>query len=60
MEIIKSVRPSGTYVQMRLIRPYRFKETEGDRPVGFEFVADSTLADYLSSSMIAAILVESN
>ena len=52
MQIIKSVKPSGTYVKVRLLQRWRGHE------VGEDIVCNDKLADLLATKFIGAVLFE--
>lgn len=52
MQILKSVKPSGTYVKVRLLQPWN-----GHMP-GDDIVCNDKLADLLASKCIGAVLFE--
>ncbi len=58
MNIIKSVKPSGTYMKVRLLRPWCAGEGQQVRMPGDVIVCNDALADYLSSQCIGAVLTE--
>ena len=58
MKIIKSVKPSGTYVKVRLLRPWCAGKGHPVRMPGEVLVCDSKLADHLALQMIGAVMFE--
>ena len=58
MKIIKSVKPSGTYVKVRLLQPWCAGRGQREWAIGEMLVCNDKLADYLSSKMIGAVMIE--
>ena len=58
MKVIQSVKPSGTYVKVRLLRMWRAKPDDSWRYPGEEIVCNDLLADHLATQFIGAVLTE--
>lgn len=56
MEVIKSVKPSGTYYEVVLLQPIQFRPDEPARPAGDKVIVDEMVADMLSAQGLAALL----
>lgn len=57
--VIQSKKPSGTFVKVRLIRPWKAKpEQKYPHPPGQELVVQREIGEYLADNGIGAILCE--
>lgn len=56
--VIKSVKPSGTYVQVRLLRPWKATENGREHIAGEVITCRMDLADRLAREMVGAIVTE--